>query len=51
MILRPDGMHFRHASARLLAAFLIAQAQHRGALPAFRDDTPETRLLSQSASP
>ena len=51
MVLRPDGMHFRDASARLLAAFLIAQAQRQGVLVGVRDDTPEARMVSVPASP
>jgi peptidoglycan/LPS O-acetylase OafA/YrhL len=50
MLLRPDGMHFRDASARLLAAFLIAQAQRQGVLVGVRDDTAEARVLSLPAS-
>jgi hypothetical protein len=50
MVLRPDGMHFRDASARLLAAFLIAQAQRQGVLVGVRDDAPEARMLSVPAS-
>jgi peptidoglycan/LPS O-acetylase OafA/YrhL len=46
MVLRPDGLHFRDASARLLAAFLISQAQRHGVLRGVRDDTPEARMLS-----
>jgi hypothetical protein len=50
MVLRPDGMHFRHDSARLLASFVIAVAKHRGALPGVRDNTPEAQLLALSPS-
>jgi peptidoglycan/LPS O-acetylase OafA/YrhL len=32
VVLRPDGVHFRDASARALAAWLIEQAQRHGAL-------------------
>jgi peptidoglycan/LPS O-acetylase OafA/YrhL len=48
--LRPDGMHFRHASARLLAVFLIAQAQRHGVLRGVRVDEPEASLLAADSS-
>jgi hypothetical protein len=41
IVLRPDGVHFRDASARLLAAWLITQAQRHGVLSAVRVEGPE----------
>jgi peptidoglycan/LPS O-acetylase OafA/YrhL len=38
VVLRPDGVHFRDASARIFAAWLIAQAQRRGVLAGLRVD-------------
>jgi len=44
--LRSDGMHFRGAAARLLGAFLIAQAQRGGVLRGVRLEGPEPGLLA-----
>ena len=41
IVLRPDGVHFRDASARVLAAWLIAQAQQHGVFPGLRVEGPE----------
>ncbi len=43
VVLRPDGVHFRDASARLFAAWLIAQAQHHGVLSGVHVEGPEER--------
>jgi hypothetical protein len=44
--LRPDGVHFRDASARILATWLIAQAQHHGVFGGVRVDGPEVREIA-----
>jgi hypothetical protein len=41
VLLRPDGVHFRDASARVLAAWLIAQAQRHDVLSGVRVVGPE----------
>jgi peptidoglycan/LPS O-acetylase OafA/YrhL len=41
VVLRPDGVHYRDESARLLAAWLIAQAQRHELLKGVRVDGPE----------
>ena len=41
IVLRPDGVHFRDTSARVLAAWLIAQAQRHGVFADVRVDGPE----------
>ncbi len=51
VLLRPDGVHFRDASARLLAAWVIARAQHHGVLSGVRIEGPEAREISISPSP
>jgi peptidoglycan/LPS O-acetylase OafA/YrhL len=40
-VLRPDGVHFRDASARVFAAWLVKQAQHDHAFPGVRIEGPE----------
>ena len=47
VVLRPDGVHFRDASARLLAAWLIAQGQRHGVFAHVRvegSDAAEARV-------
>jgi hypothetical protein len=51
VVLRPDGVHFRDASARVLAAWLIAQAQQRGALTGVHLQEPEARMVAARLSP
>jgi hypothetical protein len=51
IVLRPDGVHFRDASARLLAAWVIAEAQHRRVLSGVRVDGPEAREIRIPPSP
>src|SRR4029078_9452561 len=43
--LRPDGVHFREDSAQILAAWLIAQAQHHGALAGVRVEGPPAQEI------
>jgi peptidoglycan/LPS O-acetylase OafA/YrhL len=50
-VLRPDGVHFRDASARLLAAWLIAQAQRHRVLAGVRVLSPEAREIRMPPSP
>ena len=50
-VLRPDGVHFRDASARVFAAWLIARAQHQGVLTGVRIDGPEAREIHIPPSP
>jgi peptidoglycan/LPS O-acetylase OafA/YrhL len=50
-VLRPDGVHFRNDSARLLAAWVIAQAQRHGVLRGVRVVGPEVREISVRPSP
>ncbi len=50
-VLRPDGVHFRDASARAVAAWLIAQGQQHGAFSNLRIEGPEARVLSVRPSP
>ena len=50
ILLRPDGVHFRDASARLLAAWLITQAQHHGVFSGVRVEGPEAREISIAPS-
>jgi peptidoglycan/LPS O-acetylase OafA/YrhL len=51
IVLRPDGVHFRDASARLLAAWLIAQAKHHDVLSDVRVEGPEVLLAAARPSP
>jgi hypothetical protein len=51
VLLRPDGVHFRDASARLLAAWVITRAQHHGVFSGVRIEGPEAREISISPSP
>jgi peptidoglycan/LPS O-acetylase OafA/YrhL len=51
VFLRPDGQHFRHAGARLLAAFVIAQAQRRGVLRGVRVDDTAAQLIYAASAP
>ena len=44
--LRPDGVHFRDASARLLATWLIAQAQRHTVFAGVHVDGPEVREIT-----
>lgn len=46
ILLRPDGVHFRDASARAVAAWLIAQGQQHGAFANVRVEGPEARVVS-----
>ena len=50
VLLRPDGVHFRDASARLLAAWLITQAQHHAVFSGVRVEGPEAREISIAPS-
>jgi len=45
VVLRPDGVHFRDESARMLAAWVIAQAQRHGVLTSVRVLGPEAREI------
>jgi peptidoglycan/LPS O-acetylase OafA/YrhL len=49
--LRPDGVHFRDASARVLAAWLIAQAQRHAVLAGVRVEGPEAYQAATQPSP
>jgi peptidoglycan/LPS O-acetylase OafA/YrhL len=49
--LRPDGVHFRDASARAVAAWLIAQAQQHGVLAGVHVDAADARLAAARPSP
>jgi peptidoglycan/LPS O-acetylase OafA/YrhL len=51
VVLRPDGVHFRDASARVLAAWLIAQAQHHGILSRLRIEGPDAQAVSVQPTP
>jgi len=51
IVLRPDGVHFRGPSARLLAAWLIAQGQRRGAFAGVRVDGIDRRAAELSPTP
>jgi len=51
VVLRPDGVHFRDASARFLAAWMIAQAQRHGVLAHVRVEGPEARAIHDRPSP
>src|SRR5262245_11280708 len=46
IVLRPDGLHFLGASARLLAAWMIRQAQRHGVLTNVRVQGPEPLELT-----
>jgi peptidoglycan/LPS O-acetylase OafA/YrhL len=50
MVLRPDGVHFRDASARLVAAWLIAQGQQHGVFAGVRVLGPEAREVAYRPS-
>ena len=50
-VLRPDGVHFRNDSARLLAAWVIAQAQRQGVFKGVRVVGHEAREISVRPSP
>ena len=43
IVLRPDGVHFRDASARVLAAWIIAQAQKHGVLKGVQVEGTDAR--------
>jgi hypothetical protein len=49
--LRPDGVHFRDASARAVAAWLIAQVQQHGVLAGVHVDAADARLAAARPSP
>jgi peptidoglycan/LPS O-acetylase OafA/YrhL len=51
VVLRPDGVHFRDASARLLAAWLIAQAKQHDVLSDVRVEGPDVLLAAARPSP
>jgi hypothetical protein len=51
IMLRPDGVHFRDASARVFAAWLVAQAQHHGVLSGVRVEGAEARDVSLHPTP
>jgi len=51
IVLRPDGVHFRDASARVLAAWLIAQAQQHDVLSGVRIEGREAYQLAAHPSP
>jgi len=51
VVLRPDGVHFRDESARLLAAWLIAQAKQQDVLSDVQVEGPEALLASARPSP
>ena len=51
IILRPDGLHFRGASARLLAAWLIKQGQRHGVLTNLRVQGPEAIEVNMPLRP
>jgi peptidoglycan/LPS O-acetylase OafA/YrhL len=51
VVLRPDGVHFRDASARLLAAWVITKAQHQGVFAGVRIEGQEAREIATSPSP
>jgi hypothetical protein len=46
VVLRPDGVHFRDASARVLAAWLIAQAQRHDVLSGLRVEGAEAYMAA-----
>ena len=50
-VLRPDGVHFRDASARALAAWLIVQAQHHGVLAGVRVTGSDRATLALHPTP
>ena len=50
VVLRPDGVHFRDESARLLAAWLIAQAKQHDVLSDVQVEGPEVLLASARPS-
>jgi peptidoglycan/LPS O-acetylase OafA/YrhL len=50
-VLRPDGVHFRDDSARLLAAWVIREAQRGGVFGGVRVEGPEAREISVPPSP
>jgi peptidoglycan/LPS O-acetylase OafA/YrhL len=51
VVLRPDGVHFRDESARLLAAWLISQAKQHDVLSDVRVEGPEVLLAAARPSP
>jgi hypothetical protein len=51
IVLRPDGVHFRDASARLLAAWLIAQGHRHHLFRHLRVEGPEARAVASPPSP
>jgi hypothetical protein len=51
VVLRPDGVHFRDASARMLAAWLIAQSRPHGAFSGVRVDGPEAHDVAIRPAP
>ena len=51
VVLRPDGVHFRDASARLLAAWLISQAQRHHVFSGVHVESALLRALRISPSP
>jgi hypothetical protein len=46
VILRPDGVHFRDASARILAAWLISNAQRHGVFKGVHVEGPEVHEIA-----
>jgi peptidoglycan/LPS O-acetylase OafA/YrhL len=50
-VLRPDGVHYRDASARLLAAWLLAQARRHGVLAGVRVEGPDARRIAIAPAP
>jgi hypothetical protein len=51
IVLRPDGVHFRDTSARLIAAWLIMQGRHHGLFKRLRIEGPEARAVATPPSP
>jgi hypothetical protein len=51
IVLRPDGVHFRDASARILAAWVIARAQRHGILAGVRVEGADAREAAIPPSP
>jgi peptidoglycan/LPS O-acetylase OafA/YrhL len=51
VVLRPDGVHFRDASARILAAWVIAQGQRHGIFAGVRVEGADAREAAIPPSP
>jgi peptidoglycan/LPS O-acetylase OafA/YrhL len=51
VVLRPDGVHFRDASARLFAAWLVTQSQPHGAFAGVKVFGPDARAARYSPTP